>query len=143
MLVKFPIPDMKEVIREIRYSEGAGNLSYKSRILSKYIWVQKDLGDVIVNAEYSIPFSLFRGLYSKDITIMESLQRIPDGSVWYTVVSKDYLEITAARITLDEAISSPLSSVVFEITRRSGVEKIMRMAKYDVENAKVIKQLPK
>ena len=104
---KLPIKDIKEVVRKLKTFYSTRNATYKGRKVSRYIWVQRDLGDVIIQAEYSVEFIFFMTLRFKDIEAMVSLTR-PDinASVYYCTISKDYLSVSDYKRSIEEALSA-------------------------------------
>lgn len=107
MRVKIPIRDLGSVVLEMKKSYWARNVTYKGRVLWKSVTVQRDLGDVILQATYSVSRERLYYLTLEDFDSIQRLAPVKDLRFGFTVISRDFQRQTGFFDSIEEALTAP------------------------------------
>jgi hypothetical protein len=110
MHVRFPFANVGSILDELKSSTWARNVTYRGRVLWKTISVQRDLGDIIIQADYIGRGTKIYTLSEEEFEKMQRLESVNGMGLELYGVSRDLQYITeSACSSIEEVLSSPLT----------------------------------
>ena len=104
--VKYLIKDIKAVLKELKRTSTTDNVLFRNRILWKSVYIQRDIGDIIIHAEYYTKKTRLFDITIHDLEAMKSFTQLDKMELKMCGISKDLTQRTGYCTDIEGVLGS-------------------------------------